>query len=620
MGKESSYNSSVEIARELASLQTDISANLEKQRIAYADMDKRTLKARDLKQEMVDLSMREVELGEAVNKLTKSNADLLKKLQKTQEKFNENIDDMAASMTGFTDRIPLVGKSMSKYVTEGAKAAKKSFASFTKSGMSGFRALTATMMANPIFAIAAIIIGIIVLLVKLIAMGEKFNQEVKGLRKEFGLSADNAAEMNKVLHKGVSDGLYEKIKESVSTLRSELGYLPNITLDFQKQIKTSVKLLGLSTEAAGKLLAFTTQNGMSLSKYRSTLEDVISDQNKHNKLQVSGREITSKIANIGTDIRIMYKGQTDELVKQVAATTRLGISMSKARDIAKGMLDIESSIEAQFEAQVLTGKQLNFDEARRLQLAGKFGDAAELIRNQVGDISKMDLIQQDAIAAATGMSIAELAGSQLKSEASGQAAVAAGLESVATGMDNAKEAIASQLAGIGQAISQRVAPGVEALARTFTSWTGLGSTTGKNEAGENVTAEYDKTGFVQRTLATIMKYTAPGGMAMSAQIALAGMDISDNASEKQARSEAGMVDDFIMRPGKQPIKFRKDDILLGGTKLFDGPSGSGGDASSAIVARLDRLIGLVMEGKTIELDGTKIAETLALNKLDIGVG
>jgi len=75
-----------------------------------------------------------------------------------------------------------------------------------------------------------------------------------------------------------------------------------------------------------------------------------------------------------------------------------------------------------------------------------------------------------------------------------------------------------------------------------------------------------------------------------------------------------------MRPGKQPIKFRKDDILLGGTKLFDGPSGSGGDASSAIVARLDRLIGLVMEGKTIELDGTKIAETLALNKLDIGVG
>ena len=76
----------------------------------------------------------------------------------------------------------------------------------------------------------------------------------------------------------------------------------------------------------------------------------------------------------------------------------------------------------------------------------------------------------------------------------------------------------------------------------------------------------------------------------------------------------GMAEDFIVQDNKL-TKFRKDDVIVGGTNL-----GGGDDKNnSMIVERLDTLITLMMEGKTIEMDGIKVAEALALNKLDVGV-
>jgi hypothetical protein len=74
----------------------------------------------------------------------------------------------------------------------------------------------------------------------------------------------------------------------------------------------------------------------------------------------------------------------------------------------------------------------------------------------------------------------------------------------------------------------------------------------------------------------------------------------------------GKAEDFIVQDNKL-TKFRKDDIIIGGTNL------GGGDQDSKIVERLDKLIELMMEGKTIEMDGVKVAQALSLNNLDVGV-
>ena len=65
------------------------------------------------------------------------------------------------------------------------------------------------------------------------------------------------------------------------------------------------------------------------------------------------------------------------------------------------------------------------------------------------------------------------------------------------------------------------------------------------------------------------------------------------------------VDDFIMRPGKDPIKFNKGDLIMGGTNL-------GGGKSNRVEQLLERLVGAVESGGNVYIDGNKVGNAMVL--------
>ena len=71
--------------------------------------------------------------------------------------------------------------------------------------------------------------------------------------------------------------------------------------------------------------------------------------------------------------------------------------------------------------------------------------------------------------------------------------------------------------------------------------------------------------------------------------------------------------DFISRPGQPVQKFRKDDIIVGGTSL--GGNGKGNDE---IVLLLKELISEVKKGGNIYMDGNKVGKSLALANSKMG--
>ena len=73
------------------------------------------------------------------------------------------------------------------------------------------------------------------------------------------------------------------------------------------------------------------------------------------------------------------------------------------------------------------------------------------------------------------------------------------------------------------------------------------------------------------------------------------------------------VDDFIIRPGKRPLKFNKDDLLIGGTSL-----GKGGNSDDEVVTLLKELIGAVKQGGDVYIDGAKAGRSLALASSRMG--
>ena len=85
--------------------------------------------------------------------------------------------------------------------------------------------------------------------------------------------------------------------------------------------------------------------------------------------------------------------------------------MSAVLGAADKLLDFESSLTNEFEAQVITGKSFNLERARQLALQGEIGQLSQELASQVGslgDIQAMNVIERRSIASAIGVSADDL--------------------------------------------------------------------------------------------------------------------------------------------------------------------------------------------------------------------
>ena len=103
---------------------------------------------------------------------------------------------------------------------------------------------------------------------------------------------------------------------------------------------------------------------------------------------------------------------TKELANAVSTAKALGMELSDVEGIADSILQFESSIEKELEAELLLGKNINLEKARQAALNNDLATVAEEIAKQAGsaaEFGQMNRIQQQALADAVGMSREELA-------------------------------------------------------------------------------------------------------------------------------------------------------------------------------------------------------------------
>ena len=96
------------------------------------------------------------------------------------------------------------------------------------------------------------------------------------------------------------------------------------------------------------------------------------------------------------------------IIQAGIAARKLGLEMSAVASITDSLLDFETSIEKQMEAQVLLGRNLNLDKARQLAFTGDTVGLQNEILRQVGseaEFNKMNYLQREALAGAIGLSV-----------------------------------------------------------------------------------------------------------------------------------------------------------------------------------------------------------------------
>ena len=97
------------------------------------------------------------------------------------------------------------------------------------------------------------------------------------------------------------------------------------------------------------------------------------------------------------------KGTGENLFEAAVIARQFGDNIDSVAKSARGVLDFESSIQAELEASVLLGQQINLQRARQLALNKDLVGFQDEIKNQLGDIgdfSELNVFQQEALAKA----------------------------------------------------------------------------------------------------------------------------------------------------------------------------------------------------------------------------
>jgi hypothetical protein len=154
--------------------------------------------------------------------------------------------------------------------------------------------------------------------------------------------------------------------------------------------------------------------------YVESMMGTIKAQKFENNLALNAKKIMLDINKATDRTKISIEGGSAGIAKAAVEARKLGVSLDDVTKIADSLLNFEQSIEDELSAELLTGKQLNLEEARRLALNNDFEGVAREINNQIGsaaEFSEMNRIQQEAMAKAVGMTADQLASALVEQEA-----------------------------------------------------------------------------------------------------------------------------------------------------------------------------------------------------------
>jgi hypothetical protein len=245
------------------------------------------------------------------------------------------------------------------------------------------------------------------------------------LAKGLGMSASSAVNMRQdfasIANSSMDANVSVKgLQESQLAVGQALGTNAQLNESDLETLTKITKQTGLTHNELMGMEKLSLAQGKSLDKQIKSTLGGANAYAMQNKLVVNQNKVLQEVSKASGSLKLSLGGSVEALGKAVVQTQKMGINLETAQNMAQGLLNFESSIEAELEAELLTGKDLNFEKARGLALEGKSTEAAAAILEQVkgsAEFTKMNVISQEAMAKAVGMTKDQLADSLIEREA-----------------------------------------------------------------------------------------------------------------------------------------------------------------------------------------------------------
>jgi len=380
------------------------------------------------------------DLGAGASKLLGIDKDLAILIEK-QAQGVENMSDDEKKLLATKLKTVKANEDVAKSIS-GQLGFLKTFKNISK-------AINTVLMANPLLAIAAVVVAIIGLVVKL-------NGILNETMREFGTSAKEsgkiAIKLKVAQFQGLKMGLTaEEIKGSFVAINDTLGGVNNASAKFITQLTDASVRTGTTAEEFSKILAI--QESIS----SSTREQLMAQTELiRANIEISGILPASVFKDVAANTQAFAEFAKDggkNVFDAALAAKKLGLNLGTVVNIADSLLDFESSIEKQMEASMLLGRDINLDKARELALNNDLEGAMEEVVKQVGseaEFNELNRIQRKALAESVGVNVEELS-RMVRNQGKGEAArVGSATEEVAKKQDKMLDLTQEIAFGVGK--------------------------------------------------------------------------------------------------------------------------------------------------------------------------
>jgi hypothetical protein len=245
---------------------------------------------------------------------------------------------------------------------------------------------------------------------------EGANKSQVQFQKSLGLSVSDSTKLTRQI--AISATFSKNIgvsflgtQKAITNINKSLGTGTNLITKQAEAAGRFAITLGMSEEAQNNLAKRSIQIGQSVENLVLGQVGVVKGVEAELGARLNIADVINEAASIGGQIRAQLGGNVNEITRAVAVSKELGFELKAIAGTSKSLLDFQSNIEAELEAELLTGKQLNLEQARLYALTGDYEGLTREIANNVGDFyefSKLNVLQQDAIAKSVGMTSDQL--------------------------------------------------------------------------------------------------------------------------------------------------------------------------------------------------------------------
>ena len=321
---------------------------------------------------------------------------------------------------GLTEKLTITNKRGNEQLLTGKAAGNKIMKDNVKlSGgfAAGLKSATANFLGPA---------GLVVLATAALNQFMKMEQAITDMQRDLSLSKGDAANLKQEMAGASLAGglfgvtLHDQV-EAVGALNQGLGGVA-LTFDSKTRVAAAetLKRLKLSEEAVGNMGVLAMASGKSFEELEDTQIASTLAVEKEFGIRLNLKDVLDEANKISGATRVNLEKFPGGLAKAVATAKSLGVEMDSISASAGQLLDFESSIEKELQAELLLGRDINLERARQAALTGDQTALMEELVREAGSLEQlqqMNVLQQEALAGALGISVDQLSNQVLQGEA-----------------------------------------------------------------------------------------------------------------------------------------------------------------------------------------------------------